>query len=264
MTSIVEKPQSSFDRPGIDKTSFVGGVVFALLVHVGVPVALVGFAGGAGLFGEDVVRRAQVDERHIVAAKFVKLGRQFDPRQLPNREVPRLSTAPPDGVAVSKNENPVVRDRPDAAVPPPNATLDALLRIGDRAQQFAEIAPERPVEGDPNGIEEGTENRASQAGDLYAGQLYRFFHRGWSVPTTIPEAEAARLVVDIDVEITNDLHLGEVRVRRSSGSELFDQSALDRINALKASNATVPEPPAEIASQYVGQTMGVQFNGRRR
>ena len=258
----LDRPPSLLTPRRFDPSTMGSGATVALGLHVVLPItifAIMGLLRMAGLWHPSTAK--VVTPHQIVAAKFVKLGKPFDPRHLPNRNVPHLSTAPPPGVVVSKNMNPVQHDPPDAAVPPPNPTLDAILRIGDRAQTFAEIAPDLPQEGDVNGIAEGTETHAAQAGDLYAGKLFIFFHRGWSVPTTISEDEAARLVVTLDVEVKNDLHIGEVRVANSSGNELFDQSTVDRINALKASNATIPEPPPEIASQYVGLTMGVRFSG---
>jgi hypothetical protein len=47
----------------------------------------------------------------------------------------------------------------------------------------------------------------------------------------------------------------------SSGEPLFDQSVEDRFQELRSLGTTLPEPPPEIADQYLGKTIGVRFKG---
>ena len=121
---------------------------------------------------------------------------------------------------------------------------------------------EQEQEGREDGITEGTETQTARAGDLYAGQLYAFFRRGWSVPTLLNQDEVRSLVCEVDVSITGDAHVGGFRLRRPSGNPLFDQSVLDRLQEIQASGAGLPQPPDEIASDYLGQTIGLRFRGR--
>ena len=40
------------------------------------------------------------------------------------------------------------------------------------------------------------------------------------------------------------------------------QSFITQLQALKDSNAEVPEPPPEVAAEYLGRTIGLRFRGR--
>ncbi len=178
-----------------------GGAAVAAASHLGVPLAILLVTGVLKLMGAITEDAAPVSaERHVVEARFVKLGVPFDPRRLPNRRVPVLSTAPREGLNVSKNMNPRHLDQ-DAGPRPENATEDLLTRLGDRAQIFAERTTPREQEGREDGEAEGTETEAS-AGDLYAGHLVLFFRRGWTVPETVPEEEMRTLRVSIAVTIS--------------------------------------------------------------
>lgn len=240
---------------------FAGGAAVAAFTHLGVPLLILFITGVLKLIGaisEDAA--PVVTERHVVEARFVKLGVPFDPRRLPNRRVPVLSTAPRDGLVVSKNMNPRHNEQ-DAGPRPENPVEDLLTRLGDRAQTFAERTTPLEQEGREDGIEEGTEREAA-AGDIYAGHLVLFFRRGWTVPETVPEEEMRTLRVSLAVTISGDGHIASFRVRSGSGNALFDQSAVDRLQQLQDSGATIPEPPPEVAQQYLGQTTDVDYNGR--
>ncbi len=234
----------------------MAGSMLTLIVH-GVILAAFMFSGflHALLSSQHA---PPIKERTVIEARLVQLGKEIDPRQLPNRHVPRLQTAPPDTVAVS----PDAAEMPEqpAEQKPPNPVQDTLTRLGDRAQTFAEIAEERDKEGSPEGVAEGSSQ--AKSGDIYAGKLYQFFRRGWTVPTVITEAESRALAAEVDVEITKDLKVGEFNLRRSSGNPLFDQSVLDNLQRLKDSGEMLPEPPADIAATYLEQTVGLLFRGR--
>jgi len=234
----------------------MAGSLMSIMVH-GLIVAAFVFSGllQALLAGP---KSAPRDERTVIEARLVQLGKELDPRQLPNRQVPLLQTAPPDTVTVSPDAA-EVPDQPEETKPP-NPVEDLLTRLGDRAQTFAEIAEDREKEGSPEGVAEGS-NQA-KAGDIYAGKLYQFFRRGWTVPTVITEAESQALAAEVDVEITEDLKIGDFSLRRSSGNPLFDQSVLDNLQRLKDTGATLPEPPSELEASYLNQMVGLVFRGR--
>lgn len=242
-------------------------------VMVGVPMMLLLF-GAVGLVADEVRDALRADdgfttpsileENDVIEARFVQLGRDFED-ELPNREVPRLSTAPPEPAAVPTENTPTERaeprERPDVA-PPPDAVEDVLARIGDRAQLFAEIAEEREREGNPEGIEEGTEREATP-GNVYRGRLYSFFRRGWSIPTTLSRDEAAGLTAIADVQIGASLEIVSFGIRRSSGNAVFDQSLLEQLTRLQATDQHIPPPPEEVADQYIARPIAVRFHGRQ-
>ncbi len=259
---IDERPPSLLDRRALSAKMTWGGLAASVGAHVLVPSAVLAAlallsAGGVG----KTPPKPPIDD-HIVEARFVKLGKKIEPDKLPNRKVPIKSTAPPQGVAVSKEMDPPKPKKPDAGAQPIDPEEDLLTRLGDRAQAFAEIAERRDEEGDPNGIEEGTETTA-QAGDIYRGLLVSFFKRGWTIPTTLGD-DTSKLVTRASVEITADRHVGPSEIVRSSGNALFDQSVEDRFNELRAQNSTLPEPPPEVADQFSGSwTLDINFVGKK-
>jgi outer membrane biosynthesis protein TonB len=250
------RPPSMLDQPAVSRDQLVGGVLVVLGAHIGLPLAI--FAITSLLASTVAGRRPQsFVEEHVVEARFVRKGIKKDPKKLPDRIVPKKSTAPDDAIVVSKNPEPPP-DKPKDEKKPDNPSEDLVKRFGDPNQDFAEIL-ERELEGDPNGIEEGTETEA-KAGDIYLGQLVSFFKRGWTIPSTL--GDTSKLTVRADVEITADCKVGETRIVTSSGEPLFDQSVEDRFQELRSLGTTLPEPPPEIADQFLGKTIGVRFKGQ--
>jgi hypothetical protein len=253
-----DRPVSSLESSGMSREMWVGGILIMILAHVGVPLAILFTASLlASTVGASNQPPRYIDE-HIVEARFVQKGVKREPDKLPDRVVPLKSTAPDDATVVSKNMNPEKPEKPKEK--PPDPTQDLLTRIGDRAQQFAEIADRKEKEGDPDGVEGGTATEA-QAGDLYAGQLYNFFKRHWTIPNTL--SDPSKLVAHAEFEITRDLRIGAFSVVKSSSDALFDQSVEDLFNKLRAERIELPEPPAEVAYKFLGQKIVTRFHGRR-
>jgi TonB C terminal len=249
------RPPSMLEQPTVSSDMLVGGVVVVIGAHIGLPLIIFGIT--SLLASTVAVDRPQTfTEEHIVEARFVRKGIKKDPKKLPDRIVPKKSTTPDDAIVVSKNPEPPP-DKPKDPKKPDNASEDLVKRFGDPNQDFAEIS-ERELEGDPNGIEEGTETEG-KAGDIYLGQLVSFFKRGWTIPSTL--GDTSKLVVRADFEITRDCKVGVSRIVSSSGEPLFDQSVEDRFQELRSLGTTLPEPPPEIAEQYLGKTIGVRFKG---
>jgi TonB family protein len=258
----VAPPSLLRGRP-LGRGATLAGLLLALGTHLVLPlVVILIFAAAGALGGDDAAERAPLEDREIVVAHFVEKGVHFDPRRLPNRRVNRLTTAPPpDSVAVSKNlDPPPPTERPDMGPRPENAQVAELLHLGDRAQMFAELAAQAEREGEPEGVEGGFDS--AREGDVYLGQFVMFFRRGWTTPTTIDPETLQGLSVTLDVAITEDGHIASTSVTRGSGDALFDQSALDRIEALRSADATIPEPPETVRGDYFGRTRSVRFNGR--
>ncbi len=221
-------------------------------------VLLVSALAGERRVGVEPPSRPPLAEVQLVEARFVRKGRRPDANRMPNRRVPRKATAPRDVVAARRR---LRGERRKQEPRRPDAAEDLIRRLGDRAQAFAEIAEEQEQEGDPGGIAEGTESEARE-GDLYAGKLYLFFRRGWSVPTVIDAARRRQLVTEVDVQVAEDLRLVGARLRKGSGEPLFDQSVLDHLERLRAQGVRIPEPPASVEARYRGRWIGLRFRGR--
>lgn len=250
------RPPTLLVRPSVGPRSALAGSATSVGAHAGVLLLLVVL--GHASHGADAEPQTYIEE-HVVAAEFVQLGKRPDPKKLPKRKVPRKTTAPKDSVAVSKNMDPPKPEKKKEERPD-EAEEDLLTRLGDRAKAFAEIAEEQEREGDPEGIEEGTATEAKE-GNLYLGKLKSFFERGWTIPQTLGDTDG--LLVVATVEITGDLHVGPHRIVRGSGVPLFDQSVEDRFNQLRAQGTTLPEPPPEIANQFLGQKITIRFRDNR-
>lgn len=258
------RPPSSLRVEPLDRAMLAGGAALAAVAHMIVPglfYALLSIFGLAAMAATDHQPIAR--ELHVVEARFVRLGVKRDPRRLPNRVVPIKSTAPATGVAVSKNasQEPLDRSRDKDKERPVNAAEDLLTRLGDRAQAFAEIAEEREREGDPEGVPWGTDTEGRE-GDIYLGKLVAFFQNGWTLPTTLGRDQVKSLVTKISVQITPSGQVGAFEIVGPSGNALFDQSVNERLQQLRAVQARVPEPPIEVAGDFLGRTIMVRFLGR--
>ena len=250
-------PMSMLDAPRMSGGQLAGGLSAVVLAHAGVPLIVMAVMKALSAGGDQAPRR-YIDEEHVVEAHFVRKGVKKDPDKLPDRVVPKKSTAPDNSTVVSKNMNPEKPDKPPEK-PPENATEDLLTRIGDRAQAFAEIS-DQELEGDPDGIVGGTETEA-RAGDIYRGKLVEFFKRGWTIPTTL--GDTSKLTVTAVFEMTSALKVGPSQIVKDSGEPLFDQSVEDRFEQLRSLGTTLPEPPPEVADQFIGKEITVRFHGER-
>ena len=248
-------PPTLLDARFFSREMMVGGAFAAVVAHIALPLLVIAITS---LLAAVVAKPApNFNEMHVVEAKFVRLGKKPDPKKLPDRIVPRQQTAPDEAKVVSKN--PRDNDKPDAGPRPERPKVDALTRLGDKAQVFAEIQEEKEREGDPNGTHDGTETEA-QVGDIYLGKIAALFKKGWTIPSTL--GDTSRLKVGTTFQITTDLQIGDFQIIQSSGEPLFDQSVEDRFRQMRDQNVRLPEPPPEVADQFLGQTLGIRFKGK--
>lgn len=259
------RPRSLLDRQAVDPRALASGALVAGFIHVVLPVSVamllgVAAAVGVSLTSEEPPELAPIE--NVVQARFVQLGEVLDPNELPNRQVPILRTDTPDPQhAPSLDENP----------PPPierpleprqrDSVDDALRRLSEDAQTFAEREEARVREGDPEGLEGGTE-RTGTEGDIYRGRLSLFFRNGWSVPTTIADEVVQELVAVVIVDIADDTRITGFRLGRSSGNADFDQSVEAQMTRITQGASNIPPPPEEVAPQFLGRPFTVNFRGR--
>ena len=94
------------------------------------------------------------------------------------------------------------------------------------------------------------------------GRLAVFFRRGWQVPTTLERDALRALVARVTVFIGEDLKVERFRIVRSSGNPDFDLSVEQQLQRLVDSQAVIPPPPEEVASNYLGREVGFNYLGR--
>jgi len=238
-----------------DPVAILGGGALVLIVFVAIPLTLVALQPLLEGLGFGGPKPTPAPEIQVIEAHIARLGKKLDPKRLPDRDVPRLSTAPQD-IAVSADAVP--QDQP-LQEPPKDAKDDPMKRLGDRAQAFAEIAEEREREGDPEGLAEGNA-KESREGDLYGAKLGVWFGEGWDVATLIPKDELVKLRVEVSVNVSSDGKLTSYRILKPSGHTIFDQSVETQLLRLKGQ--ALPTPPDSVKNQYWGQTIGFNYNGK--
>lgn len=281
------QPPSLLTRPAFERADLVAGLVGIVAVPLSVVALWVSYhvlsfvgllwllaqifgwivAVFSALFGsanntERALDRPPPEVENVVAARFVVLGEVLDPHDLPDRIVPILRTDTPE-----PTDAPSLREDPE---PPPErerherdrrSVDDAIRRLSDDAQIFAEMEEARIREGSPDGIEEGTE-RTGTEGDLYRGRVMSFFRRGWTVPTTLSDEAVAGLQCTAMIEVGLDTRIVGWRISRSSGNAEFDASIEAQLTRLMASEPNIPAPPEEVADQYLGREIAVRYSGR--
>lgn len=253
------RPRSLFDPRVPSPGELLMGGLMTVGIHVVLPVlvaVVVAVLAAVGITAGSTPPEAPPPLENVIQARFLQRGEILDPHQLPNRRVPilRTDTAEP---APSKN---APLERTQRQERQPRSVTDALQRLSDDAQIFAEREERRVQEGDPEGIE-GGEREASE-GDLYAGRLSVFFRRGWTVPTTIARDDVQGLTATAMVSIGEDLRVTGFRLVQTSGNADFDLSVTGQLQRLVDSQSTIPPPPEEVAAQYLGQTRPFRFRGR--
>src|SRR5262245_43582229 len=95
-------PLSMLERRRLSPGMIVGGAFAAIGAHLAIPavVILVTSLLAASVAGKPP---DTFTEQHIIAARFVQRGKKPDPKKLPDRIVPRKSTAPDEATVVSKD-----------------------------------------------------------------------------------------------------------------------------------------------------------------
>ncbi|MDD9936809.1 MAG: TonB C-terminal domain-containing protein [Myxococcales bacterium] len=249
------RPPSMLNTQVWSQRMWVGGALIAVAAHILIPGLTflgMGLLAVTGVAEEEP--QTYIDE-NVVIAEFVRKGVKKDPNQLPDRVVPKKSTAPDKATVVSKNPDPPKPKKKEEE--PVEPVEDILKRFGDN-KAFAEIS-ERELEGDPDGIEGGTATEA-KAGNIWLGKLKVFIERQWSIPTTM--GDTTHLIAIAEVRIGRDLRLGASKLTKSSGDPMFDQSLEECFAKIRERGLTAPEPPPEVADRYLGQPIGLRFKGK--
>jgi outer membrane biosynthesis protein TonB len=254
------------ERPTL--MEIAGGVGFALAAFIAIPtLALL----SAFLFGEmESIFGGDLDDLppppiEVIETRFVRLGKRKEPRRLPSKEIPDAQqTAPvpqaPDSepmaaVPTGKKEKGLAKPKEKRS----DRDDDLLSQLGERAGAISDLTKGPELEGDPEGIVEGTKASGDEV-EIYLGKLYSYFRSGWQVPTLISDEELQKLACVIELSITEDGRVGDYEVKRPSGNEAFDDSVRRRMS--QAEGAELPAPPKTVANRILGETISLRFFGR--
>jgi len=212
-------------------------------------------------FIDNTEKTSKLQPVSFIPARLLKLGRPpQEKKQMPDRQVPALQTAPPDSIAVSTEMNPP-EQKTEQKERPASAIEDEIWRQAQaRARAYAEIQDKINEEGSPDGVEYGTETDPAKvtAGNLYATYLYKIFRERWTIPTLIDENSQKSLKCQVFIKINPSLRITDSIITKSSGNRLFDDSVLASIQKVDAEVQHLRQPP-EIIKEYIFQ-YGIQMN----
>lgn len=246
----------------------VGGVGFAFGAFVAIPVLalLSALLLGAmqSVFGTSTAALPP-PPIEVIETRFVRLGKKKQPRALPSKEMPEApQQAPvPEGpesdpvaaVPTGKVEKGMTKPKEKRDKPQD----DLLSQLGQRAGAISDLSKGPELEGDPDGIAEGTKATGTDR-EIYIGKLYSYFRRGFRTPTSIPTEELQKLTCVLELSIAEDGRVEGYEITRPSGNESFDAAVRRRVD--DAEGAELPTPPASIANQVLGNTISLRFFGR--
>lgn len=216
--------------------SFLGGILITVVVHGGLAAAVYLFH----------VRKEPpaATARDLMVTKMVKLGKPREKFWLPRIVQPTQPKAPAPEIKIADDPNAAPQAK--AAPKPEDAEISKDLRRAlERARTLAKSSVPEEDEGQLTGSASGTASEAS-AGDEYASKIYEAIRRNWNVPTGLSAGDVTGLVADVKVSIADDGTLGDVKLIKPSGNDLYDDSCVQAIQA----TGKVPAPPLELRGKF--------------
>ena len=111
---------------------------------------------------------------------------------MPSKEIPEAEqTAPVPEAPDSEPMEAVPTGKKEKGLAQPkdkrkDRNDDLLSQLGERAGAISDLTKGPELEGDPEGIAEGTKASGDEV-EIYIGKLYSYFRRGWQVPTVITD-----------------------------------------------------------------------------
>jgi len=247
-------------KPGYEGDEVALGFALAFALHA-IPIAIILLRV---YFPAPNVEEQPLVAQPVIGATLLKLGKPIDPKRLPDRFVPRQSTAPRQQVTASREEPVHKNALVDAGPPPPDAKDSDIKKLIAKSDPFAEDGgKDRPVEGFANGSDAGTEMDPSKvhAGSVYAAQVTAFLKERWQIPTVISQGEVNRLCVKYTIAVDPRMRVWFVQQTpgRPSGNDLFDDSARSMLQKLVDDHTALPEPPPEVETSYRGQRISLSL-----
>jgi hypothetical protein len=246
---------------GSDPVALAGGTAGVIVFMVMILLLPLVEKAGIGASG-DVSGDAPFE---YVEARLLKSGEIKDEKELPDRIVPALPTAPREVIALDRNaDKPEPPKKEEKPRPQADAVNDDKLReVFDKARAFAEIQDDYVPEGHPDGVPDGdvTDPALASMGATYGRRITRFIKERWVVPTLISESELRDLKVKISLKFNAEMTIIEYRLLKSSGNRMFDDSVINAVERTQKEVRHLPEPPEAIAGRIYGGGMIVKLNG---
>ncbi len=227
------------------------GLIVTLLLHVGTVVGIVLYRRSL----EAAVKPPPPPS--YVVARLIRKGRKKDPKKLPDKIVPQLSTMKKKTVDLSADEgaapNKPKKDKREAKLS--DRQRNALDKLDLLARAQREIESEG--EGDPDGVVGGS--ATGKAGDRYMTRIADLWNRTWSLPAVIPRDRAKRLHVLVVINIDKNGRIQfPIQFDRKSGNTHFDSSIMLAWGRIKR----IPVPPVDRLASILANGLALKLNWR--
>ncbi len=213
---------------------------------------------------EEAPSKRAVQPFEYIEARLLKQGEVKDDKDLPDRIVPALPTAPEEILPLDADEDKAEIDDPDEKERQPDAVSDDKLReVFDKARAFAEIQDDYVPEGAPDGVPDGdvTDPALASIGNTYAHKLMRVFADRLVYPTLLSATELRRHKAKVHFRVDVDMVITEVEFVSKSGNAMFDDAVQNAIDKVRAEVRSLPPPPEAIAPVVFGGGVNLTFNG---
>jgi hypothetical protein len=208
-------------------------ILLTVVLHAGV-------LGGAFIMRMFSFHHTTISKENYVDAQLVRFGKPRDLSFLPHKEGHVKDKPPEIKVAKDLNALPHIDKKEEPK------DVDPLKKT--HAEQFKNLQdPNEGVEpsneGSLTGSRAGTASEAK--GDPYILQLVDQIGSAWSVPTTLTDAQLAKLTAVACLTISESGSLTTYKIEQKSGNSQFD-SSLDA--ALSTIKHFPPPPNRDIAT----------------
>lgn len=233
-------------RP-LGRGTFFGGVLATLAIHLGLAYVI---------WHASKAEPPPAGEHEVMITKMIKFGK---PRE--KFWLPRITEPPPPKVTeptikVSENLDAKPAVKEEKKEKPKDEKLSKSVQdvLNRRRAMLQNADPD--TTGDLSGDRNSDANETQQ-GDPYATEIYNAIRKNWNVPTGLSLGDALNLEAQITVRISEDGTLLEPRLKKSSGSGLYDDACLQ---AVQTTHRVPPPPPAKRAYWRRGLTL--LFDGK--
>ncbi|HEX6838592.1 MAG TPA: TonB C-terminal domain-containing protein [Polyangia bacterium] len=202
-------------------------ILLTVVLHAGV-------LGGAFIMRMFSFHHTTISTENYVDAQLVRFGKPRDLSFLPHKEGHVKDKPPEIKVAKDMNALPHIEDKKEPK------DVDPLKKT--HAEQFKNL--QDPNEGvEPSNVGSLTGSRAGTAteakGDPYILQLVDQIGSAWTVPTTLTDAQLAKLTAGACLTISETGTLTSYKITEPSGNSQFDSSLDAALSTIKK----LPPPP---------------------
>ncbi len=194
--------------------------------------------------------------RDVIVTQLMKFGRPRPKYYLPRIAAAKPRVIPPTVIKVTDNANAVAAPKEAPKVEDVEISKD-LRRALERAKSLVKAAADEPEEGSLQGSAQGTASQATN-GDEYLTSVHEAIRKNWSAPSgLVADTDLQALEVEVRLSIGDDGTLIGPAVRKPSGNQFFDDSAIAAVKA----TGHVPAPPPELRGKF-RRGLAIVFAGK--